>query len=289
MAINKETIKKEPKVFNNEAYKERFQFLLFINDDIVCQRYFKCYGYNAYAIESVEFKEECDDIVKMIQDDLASKSRVYSWYTTDDPVKVKGFIKDYEGLNDHDIVKLVNPAYRGDVELSDGRIVKKEYEDYPADSENWYNDKRVPEPYEVTFKFQVKIDDCVAYERIWDGGVYPKYVRSSVDLSNSNAAYEGKDPVSLYFTLALQRAMTVDKLDLIYHIIKRLCKVMTFRYEDNAYTKKMDFGGKEYAFTNYIKEYVDGYKKWLNDKHQKWSIENELTNDAIISRIEATA
>lgn len=286
---NKEGVKREPKIFNNEAFKERFQFLLWINDDIVCQRYFKCYGYNAYSIESIDFKEECDDIVGMIQDDLVSKSRVYSWYTKDDPLKMKGFSKDVDSLDRDDISVLINPSISGDVILSNGEVVRKEYCDYSDEIENWYVDKRVPEPYEVTFKFQVIIDENVVYERIWDGGVYPKYVRSNVDLSNSSSAYEGKDPVSLHFTLALQRAMTVDKVDLIYHIIKRLCKVMTYRYDDNAYTKKVKYGDREYSYTNYLKEYVDGYKKWISDKHQKWSVNNELTNDAIVARIEAMA
>ena len=39
-------IKKETKVVDNEAYKERFQFLLWVNDNIICQRYFKINGFN---------------------------------------------------------------------------------------------------------------------------------------------------------------------------------------------------------------------------------------------------
>ena len=75
-------IKKEPKVFDNSSYRERFQFILQINENIICQRFFKINGFTYESLESEEFKNVMDEVVGMIQNDLISKSRIYEWYTT---------------------------------------------------------------------------------------------------------------------------------------------------------------------------------------------------------------
>ena len=78
-------IKKEPKVFDNSSYRERFQFILQINENIICQRFFKINGFTYESLESEEFKNVMDEVVGMIQNDLISKSRIYEWYTTPTP------------------------------------------------------------------------------------------------------------------------------------------------------------------------------------------------------------
>jgi hypothetical protein len=68
-------------------------------------------------------------------------------------------------------------------------------------------------PWEVTFKFMFLVDDRVVYEHIWDGSRYPKYVRNSVDLTNSRSQYP------------LVQLMNNGKQDLVVEIIKRICAV----------------------------------------------------------------
>lgn len=46
--------RKDVSAANNEAFKERFQFILYSNDNIVCQRYFRISGFNNDAVGSVE-------------------------------------------------------------------------------------------------------------------------------------------------------------------------------------------------------------------------------------------
>ena len=53
-------IKKEPKVFDNSSYRERFQFILQINENIICQRFFKINGFTYESLESEEFKNVMD-------------------------------------------------------------------------------------------------------------------------------------------------------------------------------------------------------------------------------------
>ena len=50
--MEEKEIKKEQRTIDNASYKERFQFMLSINDNIICQRYFRINGFNAESLES---------------------------------------------------------------------------------------------------------------------------------------------------------------------------------------------------------------------------------------------
>ena len=89
MEINKEI---------KDYKEERFEFTVFVNDNIICQRYFKINGFNNDSLRSLQFKETMDSVVRMIQDDLLSKSRIFMWYTREEPIKMTGFIKNYENF-----------------------------------------------------------------------------------------------------------------------------------------------------------------------------------------------
>ena len=45
-----EKIKKESKFVDNVAYKSKFQFLIWVNDNVICQRYFKINGFNEESV-----------------------------------------------------------------------------------------------------------------------------------------------------------------------------------------------------------------------------------------------
>ena len=68
--------------FNKEKdYKEeRFEFALYVNDNIICKRNFRIFNFIENSMNTLEFKEKVDEIVDMIDNDLKSKSRVYTWY-----------------------------------------------------------------------------------------------------------------------------------------------------------------------------------------------------------------
>lgn len=254
--------KKEMKQMENEVFKERFQFILQINDNIICQRYFKINGFSKDAVESEEFKEVMDEVVRMIQNDLTSKSRVYDWYTCNEPIKLTGFVKDYEKYSSSDILKITSTEENNKtVVLENGEIINKTYFKYPDELENTYADYERPEDNEFVFKFSFLVDDKVMYERVWDGNVYHKYVRNSVDLTNSDVMYKDIDPLSLHFNVAIVRYMTIDKNDLTYHIIKKICSVLSSMSDENVYTKKTKYGDKTYYFNTYNKNYVNGWRE----------------------------
>lgn len=245
-------IQKREVVLNNESYKERFQFILSLNENIICQRYFRINGFNNDSLESCELKETIDEIVDMIKQDLISKSRVYQWFTRNTPLKMTGFGRTCEEIYN--------------------KLEDATYFTYPEEIIDCYNDNDRPKPYEYTFKFAFIMDDKPVYEKIWDGGDYPKYVRNSVDLTNSNHLYKDKDPLSLHFNVAVVRAMTIDKSDLIYAIIRKICDVTssTFIEKYGVYTKREKYGNKKYKFSLYNEEFVNDWKKATESKTREY-------------------
>lgn len=71
--------KNEEKVYE----KNRFEFSLFVNDNLVCRRNFKINNFSEVSFQSMDFKNTMDDIVSLIDEDLKSKSRLYMWYHYD--------------------------------------------------------------------------------------------------------------------------------------------------------------------------------------------------------------
>ena len=60
--------------------EERFEFTVYVNDNIICKRNFRIFNYIENSMNTLEFKHKLDEVVKLIDDDLKSKSRVYTWY-----------------------------------------------------------------------------------------------------------------------------------------------------------------------------------------------------------------
>tara|TARA_R110000824_G_scaffold4945_4_gene23156 strand:+ start:3627 stop:4079 length:453 start_codon:yes stop_codon:yes gene_type:complete len=58
---------------------QKFEFLLKINGNIICQRYFSIKGFNYRSIRSIELKECAYDVVNIIQYSLKEKAEDYLW------------------------------------------------------------------------------------------------------------------------------------------------------------------------------------------------------------------
>lgn len=213
-----------------EYRQERFQFVLSVNDNIICQRYFKINGFNEESLNSIELKNVIDEITigdsnnGMITSDLVSKSRVYTWYNYDNsPMKLNGFINS----SDNEYIEL----------------------DTIEESEN----EQFLKPWEVTFKFSFLVDEKEVCSRIWDGSIYPRFVRDSVDITNKKTSYENEDQSKLPFQLYLIKHMTIDKPDLVYKIIEKLCEVLSNTYSNEyEYTKTLSYGKKKYSLNRYL-------------------------------------
>ena len=60
-------------------YSDKFEFILRINENIVCQRYFNIRGYNNTAKDSMDLKWELEEVVSKIQSYLKEKSEDFLW------------------------------------------------------------------------------------------------------------------------------------------------------------------------------------------------------------------
>ena len=210
-----------------DYYRDRFQFIVWIDDNIICQRYFSVKRFSKESLCSIELKETIDDIVATIDEDLRDKSVTYLWLTENyDRIKLTGFVEGEESTYLY-------------------------YDDKKQTDRQYHSDK--PEPWGVTFKFSLLIDDIPVCERIWDGSVYPKFVRNNVDITNNDSFYKGRDISELGTTATIMKYMVMGKEDLTKKIIRKLSNIMDSSYVDNYgyYTTKATFTTSEGKKTVY--------------------------------------
>ena len=58
---------------------QKFEFLLYINENIICQRYFSVNNFNPSSIRSVDIHELNYEVVDMIKATLKEKAKDYLW------------------------------------------------------------------------------------------------------------------------------------------------------------------------------------------------------------------
>lgn len=262
---------KEVKVIDNTQWKERHQFVLSANGNIICQRYFKVNGFNPKSLNSEELYYTIRDIVHMIKDDLKSKSRIYTAITMGKSTKLTGFYNG-EKLSNHDAALVFQDDVRGEVTLSNGIVLNKTYIDYDVEEE--------VDDSPFTLKFSYLFDDKAVYEEVWDGTVYPKYVRNCIDISNSNASYKNVDPMRMTFSQQMTKSLNSGRPDLIYNIIKLFCDTLSNDVDDDGnsidkgYTTSVKYGNKKYYYTNYPIDFVKGWAAAVRQKtnaYNRWS------------------
>ena len=61
----------------DRKFEKKFEFVLYINDNIICQRYFSVKNFNPKVLNSIELAECVDGCVELIQDDLKNKTYDY--------------------------------------------------------------------------------------------------------------------------------------------------------------------------------------------------------------------
>lgn len=272
---------KEVRVIDNTHWKERHQFVLSANGNIICQRYFKVNGFNPKALESLELTYTVRDIVDMIKADLVSKSRVYTGITMNKRTKLTGFYKFNDELSFSDVFDICSDSVEGEVTLSNGVTLNKTFIDQEIVEET------DDEPFE--FKFSYLFDDKLVCEEIWDGSVYPKYIRNSVDLSNSNSSYKYTDPMRMTFSQQMTKHLNEGRKDLIYAIIRMFCDTLSNDLDEEGnslgkdYTEDMEYGDTVYLCTSYPREYVKGWANVTRQKtikYKRW-MENDIPQSVL--------
>lgn len=297
-------------------FRDPFTITLMINDNVVSRKYFRVPDYNIDALECVELKEVLDKVVQNIQSDLEYKSRIYQYYTAEGPVKLTGFLNeipaDIPEEDRHEAtIKVISEKHQGDVVLPNGQVIRKEYIEYPGPYEDKYGDYERPADGEVMMSFILAFRDKPVYIRQWDGNVYPKHVRHSLDLTNSDEAYKDKDPNSLNFVLSMNRYMSEGRPDLLKQAVEMITGVLDKsnlpEYSEGEYTRydyyetvdstktvpenidptvkpievlghiDIPVESKEYFCSTYNKPYINGWRDAVAEKTRKY--ERWVNND----------
>lgn len=272
--------RREDVATKNDAFKERFQFILSSNGNIICQRYFRINGYNNDSLGTVDLYQALEECVDMIKEDLNYKSFVYQTLINDEPIKLTGFVNEPASFSD--LCNIASSMVEGEITLSDGTTIEKEYMYYSSKADDIYGDSEELKPWDVTFKFEFRVDDRPVFERIWDGTVYPKHIRNSVDLSNAGSS---NDPKSV-FVNSIDGVLNYTKLgrpNLVYLIIRKIISVMSGGFDkQDRYTNTITIGDKEYEYYAYDKKFNDGWKEYTKakaDKYFQWITRCEKYSD----------
>lgn len=259
---------------NSEQMKERFQFILTINDNIVCQRYFRINGFKNESKNSLQLVESVHKCVEMIKEDLKYKSNTYSDFTSpqvfnnkeemakviskpDFSMKVPYFVitKDEKNVYVWDGEKMA--PYDGYFNLSDYITV----------------DVEEPET-KCELKFTFMDGDKEIISEVFDGNCYQRFVRTNIDLSNSKNKYKqfingAFNPLFNQFDSSLIDEMNKGRNDLIPIIVRELC--LCCSYEDkNMYDTTFVCGKKKYNFN-----LTASYNRMLSAMERKYKSKTE--------------
>ena len=257
--MEEKKVVKESKFIDNIAYKNKFQFLLWVNENVILQRYFKINGFIDDSIYSKEFIDCMNEIVDNIKSDLNSKSRVFMWYTNKNGyTKANGFVKDYDNLTEDDIKLLTDVRINGSIQLSNGQDLNKNYIHYSGNTVNDYGENDRPDDGMFNLKFSFLIDDKVVFEKSWDANVYPRFVRNGVNLTNNMAQYKNYEPST--FSDYISYHMQLGKDNLINDSIRKICDTLSNTFGDKfEYTKSVLYKNSEVTKTDRYEEAVKYY------------------------------
>lgn len=226
-------------------YKERFEFKLTVGDNIICQRYFKINNYNEQCIYSTDLKETIDYVVKIIDDELKSKTADYL------EVFAPMYFNSMEQMEKY----FESAANRNRIRPGLGIVVKGEKTDFcwgknltPVRLGFKFDDGELTKPLtendEVTYKFAFLVDSREVCVKSWNG-LYPKFIRNAIDLSNKKGKISEEALMGISFEEYLNYKISVNRSDLVYTIIKEICTVCCLQ-GDNCYNLVSEVGDLSY-------------------------------------------
>lgn len=261
---------------NSEQMKERFQFKLTINDNIVCQRYFRINGFKSESKNSYELQECVHKCVERIKEDLKYKSNIYSWFTapqvyeTVDQLreKIHSHLDKYSDFKTYPflpVASFIVIAETKEVFVWNGEDIEP-YNGYFNVSDYISSE----EEQKCTLKFTFMDGDSEIISEIFDGTCYQRFVRTNIDLSNSKNKYKIPGQYSQYEATLID-AMNNGREDIIPFIVRSLCVCCS--YDDNSeYMVKDTYGSKKYFFSlDYLNNrLMSSYKRKYNNKTEKY-------------------
>jgi hypothetical protein len=233
-----------------EYQVERFEFSLWVNENLICKRNFKINNFIEESMQTLTFKYVVDEIVDMIDRDLKSKSRVYSWayanYETewsDGEFRRRVARMTEQKSGDDELIDPLGEEWESTFKFVVTDNTKKTFKYIGEDTRKkpfitWaeYQSTVGKDDYEVE-------NDGEVISKIWDGRFYPRYVREHVDIANKDVRIVNKQgtvftyPKEQYFEefkdrlnldMCLLKSMIMDKDNLLVAICRRICETCSY-------------------------------------------------------------
>lgn len=218
-------------------YIEPFEFRLLIGDSIICQRYFRINNFNPNSLTSIELTNTIRACAQMINEDLKSKSRIYTWYMA--PLVFE---------NEEEMIEwFANPINASRLSQYENITLRDTTTEFIWDGEQLIKCEKQSE--DTTFTAPLTERDILTYEfaffvngkkvvsSIFEG-IYPHFIRRNIDLSNLRGKFEGEDITRLGAESYLLNRLVCDRPDLIKKIVRDICYVCAV--SDNNYYTQVD-------------------------------------------------
>lgn len=237
-------------------YRERYEFKLTVGNNIICQRYFKINNFNPRSLKSFELVDTIRNCANIINEDLTSKTKAYL------EIFAPMYFNSIEAMDNY----FLNPQNKKRMRPGLGIVVAGQPNDFvwgkndtpvpcsfKFDDGELYN--RLTDDDRVMYKFAFCVDGREVCSTVWEG-VYPKYIRNSIDLSNRRGKHEGEDINRLSFEQYLDYKIVEGRNDLVYGLIKDICYTCSAS-ENSEYTTKSVYGKTKY-------DNIPDYSLWVN-------------------------
>lgn len=247
-------------------YKEPYEFRLLIGDSIICQRYFKINNFNPLSLNSIELTNTIRSCANLINEDLNSKSRVYSWHMAPlvftDENEMRTWFSVPENASK---VRLFENITLLDDSNSEYVWDGEELIRYDRKLDDGTFTTPVTEKDVLTYEFAFYMNDKKIVSTIFKG-VYPYFIRRNIDLSNTRGKFDDDELSHLGFESYILNRLVYDRQDLIKRIVKDICYVCS-SLDDSYYTLTTDFNKPDGKKTKYNLNFND--PKIINSMYAK--------------------
>ena len=221
--------------------KERFEFVLSINGNIICQRYFGINNFQERSLGSVNLSEAVRACMALMDRDLKEKTDIYNYYTAPQVFKDKA---EMEWWVKNQPFKLDVPGFavlRDTEEVFTWNGTEMQPYNKPFNTADYVGNTDEEAPCVLKFAF---LDNGEEVRSIsWDGNKYPKFVRTNIDISNSKNKFEADGVYAPYEAFIINQFNNCRR-DLIPEIKRKL--IWACSGENLRYFSRVRYGDKEY-------------------------------------------
>lgn len=262
-----ETDKKVSKQVNKNFVKERFSFELTINDNIICQRYFRINGFKSQSLYSEELLDTLNYCANIIRADLKDKTQMFNWYTAPQIFKSEKQMWLWFDTRPFDIeeYRYICLEDSEQVYFWDGENIEP-YSGYFNRTDYLPNNEAAVSP--CILKLTFFDNDKPVCSTSWDGNIYPRFIRTNIDLSNSKNKYKEGNVFSP-MEFAMVGMLNETHKDLIPIIVKEFCVCCS---SNSKYTTSLEYGKKTYSLNteNLFDKKMSVLEKILKKKTDKY-------------------